>query len=109
MLDIPTAAADNIKVVNTNAAMGVSSTPDKIIGADDGNWNNELTPKDYEFTMVNSMEELEAEFRSTPRDISEVVISCTETPKNLDLNSREIFDYMVERGPNRGLYNFWHY
>ena len=80
------------------------------IGQNDNNWKGEKTTtwKDpdaqtstasttapasdsaYKFTRVNGLEELEAEFRSATRDITEVVVHWTAHFINQDIGAEEI-------------------
>jgi N-acetylmuramoyl-L-alanine amidase len=60
-------------------------------------WNGTASPDDM-FTMVSSVEELDAEFQNIFRDITEVVIHATETYTNKDIGSVEINNLQVELG-----------
>jgi N-acetylmuramoyl-L-alanine amidase len=60
-------------------------------------WSGSSSPDDM-FTMVSSVEELDAEFQNIFRDITEVVIHATETYTNKDLGSVEINNLQSELG-----------
>lgn len=54
-------------------------------------WSGKVTPQDA-FTFVSSVEELDAEFSTIKRDITEVVVHATETYSNSNIGSPEIHD-----------------
>lgn len=54
-------------------------------------WNGSKTPQDV-FTFVASVEELDAEFSTIRRDVTEVIIHATETYSNKNIGSPEIND-----------------
>ena len=54
-------------------------------------WNGSKTPQDV-FTFVASVEELDAEFSTVRRDVTEVIIHATETYSNKNIGSPEIND-----------------
>ena len=54
-----------------------------VIGQERTGWAGAYTPTTYEFTYVNSYEELELELRNTPRDITTVIAAWTKTPLNV--------------------------
>ena len=54
-------------------------------------WNGSKTPQDV-FTLVSSVEELDAEFSTVRRDVTEVIIHATETYSNKNIGSPEIND-----------------
>jgi N-acetylmuramoyl-L-alanine amidase len=60
-------------------------------------WSGRNSPDDM-FTMVSSVEELDAEFQNIFRDITEVVIHATETYTNKDLGAVEINNLQIELG-----------
>ena len=60
-------------------------------------WGGRNSPDDM-FTMVSSVEELDAEFQNIFRDITEVVIHATETYTNKDIGSVEINNLQSELG-----------
>ncbi len=60
-------------------------------------WSGKNSPDDM-FTMVSSVEELDAEFQNIFRDITEVVIHATETYTNKDLGAVEINNLQIELG-----------
>jgi hypothetical protein len=54
-------------------------------------WAGRETPQDA-FTLVSSVEELDAEFSTVRRDVTEVIIHATETYSNKNIGSPEIND-----------------
>jgi len=54
-------------------------------------WNGSKTPQDV-FTFVASVEELDAEFSTVRREVTEVIIHATETYSNKNIGSPEIND-----------------
>lgn len=52
----------------------------------------------YQFTYVTSEEELEAEFRATNREITEVVAHWTATFLNQDIGAEEVHSWHTQRG-----------
>ena len=60
-------------------------------------WSGKNSPDDM-FTMVSSVEELDAEFQNIFREITEVVIHATETYTNKDIGSVEINNLQIELG-----------
>lgn len=60
-------------------------------------WNGKTTPQDA-FTYVGSVEELDADFATIQRDVTEVVIHATETYSNKNIGSSEIHDIHNELG-----------
>jgi len=60
-------------------------------------WNGKTTPQDA-FTFVSSVEELDADFATIQRDVTEVVIHATETYSNKNIGSPEIHDIHNELG-----------
>ena len=54
-------------------------------------WNGSKTPQDV-FTFVASVEELDAEFSTVRRDVTEVIVHATETYSNKNIGSPEIND-----------------
>ena len=54
-------------------------------------WNGRQTPQSV-FTFVASVEELDAEFSTIRRDVTEVIIHATETYSNKNIGSPEIND-----------------
>lgn len=74
-----------------------SSAPVTSIGTNDNSWNgastvvrNPGTGVGFAFTRLAGLEELEAEVRSTTREITEVVISWSEHFINQDVGSEEV-------------------
>jgi hypothetical protein len=61
------------------------------IGTTGNRWkNNGVGSLDYTFTYISSVEELESEFRSITRDITEVVVHWTDTYSNANIGSEEL-------------------
>lgn len=60
-------------------------------------WSGKSSPDDM-FTMVSSVEELDAEFGNVFRQITELVIHATETYTNKDIGAVEINNLQVELG-----------
>ena len=54
-------------------------------------WNGKQTPQSV-FTFVSSVEELDAEFSTIRRDVTEVIVHATETYSNKNIGSPEIND-----------------
>ena len=63
------------------------------IGNDNGDWIKGKT-----FTYVSTVEELEAEFKSINRDITEVIVHWTDTYTNKNIGSEEIDQIHVDLG-----------
>jgi hypothetical protein len=62
------------------------------------NWK--YSDPDLSFTYINSTEELEAEFRTVNREITEMVIHWTETHTNRNIGSEEIHKFHLRQGLN---------
>jgi N-acetylmuramoyl-L-alanine amidase len=60
-------------------------------------WSGKNSPDDV-FTMVSSVEELDAEMQKVYRPITEVVVHATETFTNKDIGSIEINNMQIELG-----------
>jgi N-acetylmuramoyl-L-alanine amidase len=60
------------------------------IGSNDGFWKNGVGAEDFTFTFISSVEELDAEFRSITREVTEIVVHWTETYSNSNIGSEEI-------------------
>lgn len=77
---------------------GSTSLPVFGIGENDNNWEGSSTEtwKDpnaldpYKFTVIGGVEELEAEFRSATRDVTEVVVHWSAHFLNQDIGAEEI-------------------
>ena len=54
-------------------------------------WNGKETPQSV-FTFVSSVEELDAEFSTVRREVTEVIVHATETYSNKNIGSPEIND-----------------
>ena len=97
---ISTKLADNISNVPTELqnTLPPSNTPVNSLGTDDKSWQGARTvvvkPNSgqvgYSFTRVSGQEELEAEFRTSTREITEVVVHWTEHFLDQDVGSDEI-------------------
>ena len=99
--DIETSAAVNVDTaLPSTEAMGKSTTPTQNIGDNEAQWDGDNTKADYEFSTVASYEELESEFRSAERDITEVIVNWTETFTDEDLTVKEVFKEMQSRNAN---------
>lgn len=72
---------------------------DESIPVDENNqkWDGRNSSDDT-FTYVSSVEELDAEFSSIKRDITEVVVHATETYTNKDIGSIEINNIQIDLG-----------
>jgi N-acetylmuramoyl-L-alanine amidase len=62
------------------------------------NWK--YSDPDLSFTYINSTEELEAEFRTVNREITEIVVHWTETHTNRNIGSEEIHKFHLGQGLN---------
>ena len=60
-------------------------------------WNGKQTPQSV-FTFVSSVEELDAEFSTVRREVTEVIIHATETYSNKNIGSPEINDIHKKLG-----------
>jgi N-acetylmuramoyl-L-alanine amidase len=60
------------------------------IGGTDGQWNNGVGAEDFTFSFISSVEELDAEFRSIFREVTEMVVHWTETYSNSNIGAEEI-------------------
>lgn len=72
---------------------------DEATPIDEGNqkWSGRNSPEDT-FTYVASVEELDAEFATVKRDITEVVVHATETYTNKDIGAIEINNLQIDLG-----------
>ena len=93
--------AEKMNQLNTTISGSVVVTADLFDIAEpidqSAKWSGKNSPDDM-FTMVSSVEELDAEFQNIFRDITEVVIHATETYTNKDLGAVEINNLQVELG-----------
>lgn len=94
LLDLDTTIAGTVVIDTTNVEF---SNPFKV-GGTDGSWNNGVGAKDFVFSFVSSVEELEAEFKSISREITEMVVHWTETYTNTNIGSEEINNNHIELG-----------
>lgn len=61
------------------------------IGIEGNEWrNNGVGALDYTFSFISSVEELEIEFKSIQREITETVVHWTDTYSNANIGSEEI-------------------
>jgi len=72
---------------------------DESVPVDENNqkWSGRNTPDDT-FTYIASVEELDAEFASVKRDITEVIVHATETYTNKNIGSIEVNNMQIELG-----------
>jgi len=68
------------------------------VGGEDGKWNNAIGSEDFTFTFISSVEELDAEFRSITREVTEIVVHWTETYSNTNIGSEEINKTQIALG-----------
>ena len=84
----------------TNTIVNLT-TPSNKSRAEDAFLNTAKSSKPqriYEFDFIASEEELEAEFRSTTREITEVVLHWSATFLNQDWGSEELHEIHTQRG-----------
>tara|TARA_B000000609_G_scaffold154464_1_gene144159 strand:- start:2766 stop:4424 length:1659 start_codon:yes stop_codon:yes gene_type:complete len=94
---------------NPNAEGGGSSTTTTTtpLGGDDLlSQISSPTYEAYKFTRVGGVEELEAEFRSATRDITEVVVHWTAHFLNQDIGAEEIHGQHKQQGWNGCGYHY---
>jgi len=60
------------------------------IGTSGNKWNNGVGSEDYTFTFVSSVEELQAEMKSIQREVTEVIVHCSDTYTNTNIGSEEL-------------------
>lgn len=93
--------ADKMNQLDTTISGSVVVTADLFDIAEpidqSAKWSGRNNPDDM-FTMISSVEELDAEFQNIYRDITEIVIHATETYTNKDLGAVEINNLQVELG-----------
>lgn len=72
---------------------------DEAIPIDENNqkWSGRNSPEDT-FTYVASVEELDAEFATVKREVTEVIVHATETYTNKDIGAIEINNLQIELG-----------
>ena len=68
-----------------------SDMPDFVIGSTRDKFDDEFDP-DSQFSMVNSYEALEADFRNATRDITEIVLHWSESAANQFLTAKDIHE-----------------
>tara|TARA_B000000441_G_scaffold131817_1_gene117051 strand:- start:775 stop:2331 length:1557 start_codon:yes stop_codon:yes gene_type:complete len=84
----------------TNTIVNIT-TPSNKSRAEDAFLNTAKSAKPqriYQFDFISSEEELEAEFRSTTREITEVVLHWSATFLNQDWGSEELHEIHTQRG-----------
>ena len=69
-------------------------------------WNNGVGAEDFTFTFISSIEELDAEFRSITRDVTEIVVHWTESYSNANIGSEEINKTQIRLGLNSIGYHY---
>ena len=79
-----------------NATLGSSSGSITGGGSSSGGGSSNSEP--YNFTYIAGSEELEAEMRSSSREITEVVIHWTATFMDQDIGSEEVHQWHLARG-----------
>lgn len=93
---------DPAKVItdnNKSADIADKAIPCFVIGSNDNEWKGESTPINSSvFTVVDSYDELVAEFRHTPREITEFVAHWTGTYNNQDIGAEEVHQWHLDRG-----------
>ena len=57
-----------------------------------GSFNGKFTPDDYEFTFVNTVEELLLEFRNSEREFSQIIIDFTDEFVDDNFNAKDFHD-----------------
>jgi len=68
-----------------------SDMPDFVIGSTRDGFDDEFDPNS-QFSMVNSYEALEADFRNATRDITEIVLHWSESAANQFLTAQDIHE-----------------
>lgn len=83
-----------------------SAIPDPfIIGANNTLWSGSETTPDL-FTTISSVEELESEFMTIERPITELVVHWTESYSNANLNAGQIHDRHNQLGHDGLVYHY---
>lgn len=98
--NVSTKLGDNIDPISAElqSVLPPSTAPVTTIGANDKSWKGASTAirkpgasgTGYSFTIVSRVEEIEAEIRSSTREITEVVIHWTEHFSNQNVGAEEI-------------------
>ena len=94
-LTVTTEAQANSILQNPNATQAETQSAREYYGAP-----APASDGVYKFTRVNGLEELEAEFRSATRDITEVVVHWTAHFINQDIGAEEIHGQHKQQGWN---------
>ena len=94
LLGIDTKVSTRITYTGSNriSPFGIGENDNKWEGPATATWKDPdlVESGEYKFTRVNGLEELEAEFRSATRDITEVVVHWTGHFINQDIGAEEI-------------------
>lgn len=102
-----TQALDLLSKINTTLSGTIvvraseALPPPYIVGQNLNEWSGEAT--DYEFTYVSTVEELEAEFFSCSREITETIVHWTDTYTNKNVNAQQIHDTQNQLYEKSGL------
>lgn len=97
ILELTTATRAGTLLIDSSS---LSLPPSFPIGSTFGTENPEY------FSFVSSREELEAEMRSIPRPISEVVVHWTETYTNANMDADQIRDMAIANGSSAIPYHY---
>ena len=94
LLNIDTRVSSRITYTGSTQLpiMGIGDNDNNWEGADTNTWKDpdNSTSNGYKFTVVGGIEELEADFRSATRDITEVVVHWTGHYIDQDIGAEEI-------------------
>lgn len=116
VLSQSTSVGDRIQLVDP-----YKNFPDFVVGSTARSWAGDQTNIDgnvtrngtlgtgnttYTFSAITSTEELEAEFRSTSREITETVLHWTANYIDQDVGAREMHQVALNRGFNGCSYHF---
>lgn len=94
LLDLDTTVAGTVIVDTSNSTF---ADPFRV-GEDDARWNNGVGAKDFVFSFISSVEELEAELKNISREVTEMVVHWTETFTNSNIGSEEINEAQQKLG-----------
>jgi N-acetylmuramoyl-L-alanine amidase len=88
-----TIAQDNV------GAVGEKTIPCYVIGSNDNTWSGaDTAASPTQFTFVSGKEELQAEFKTATRLITEVVTHWTATYTNQDIGAEHVHSWHQDRG-----------
>lgn len=76
------------------------------IGTSGQKWNNGVGSEDYTFSFVSSVEELEAEIKNITREVTEVIVHCSDTYTNTNIGSEELNKISNSLGENGIPYHY---